>query len=62
VRVVRVVGLVWGCEGCGGCRGCEGCGAKVPFCLDQFDQRRFLAFPVGGECVFAVSQVKIFQG
>ena len=24
------------------------------------DQRRFLVFPVGGECVFVVGQVKIF--
>ena len=26
------------------------------------DQRRFLVFPVGGECVFVVSHIKIFQG
>ena len=26
------------------------------------DQRRFLVFPVGGEYVFVVSQVKTFQG
>ena len=25
------------------------------------DQRRFLVFPVGGECVFVVGQVKIFS-